>query len=76
MVHKPKACDACKTCMGKTGKESEDLSGPRRTESVYVWSKSGRWIILRCILKELGLSDSGCVLVVNCYGNGNKSQIP
>ena len=27
---------------------------------------------MRCILKELDLSGSGCVLVVNCCGNSNK----
>ena len=72
MVHKPKAGDACETCMAKKGKGGEFLSGPRRTKSVYVWSKRGRWIVLRCILKEMDLSDSGCVLVVNCCGNGDK----
>jgi hypothetical protein len=48
------------------------LSGPRKTEFVYVWSKRGWWTVIMCILKELDLPYSGCVLVVNCRGNGNK----
>ena len=71
-----KTCGACKTFMGKTGKGNEVLSGHRRTETVYVWSKRGRGRVLRCtsILKELNLSGSGCDLVVNSCGNGNISS--
>lgn len=55
-------------------KKATVFSGPRKTESVYVWSKRGRWAVLRCILKELDLSYSGCVLMVNSRWNGNKSS--
>jgi hypothetical protein len=60
--------------MAKIEKESEVFSAPRRRETVYVWSKNGRGECIEVYLKELDLSGSGCVLVVNRCRNGNKSS--
>jgi hypothetical protein len=50
IVHKPKACDTCRTCMGKVGKSSEVFIGSPEGEELCMFGVSvdGRKV-LRCI---------------------------
>lgn len=40
MLHKPNACDDCKTCMGKTGKESEILVATPKDKKLFTFGPS------------------------------------